>query len=81
MANEPVNPHDAFFKQYLSHPPVAADFLRHQLSAPVVDLLDLGQLQLAKDSLVGHLDEILALAAEVMRQPTGMQMGWRYCVI
>lgn len=30
MANEPINPHDAFFKQYLSHPPVAADFLRHQ---------------------------------------------------
>jgi hypothetical protein len=31
MANEPVNPHDAFFKQYLSRPQVAADFLRRQL--------------------------------------------------
>ena len=31
MANEPVNPHDAFFKQYLSHPQVAVDFLRQHL--------------------------------------------------
>lgn len=52
MANEPINPHDTFFKQYLSHPPVAADFLRHQLPAPLVGLLDLTGLQLAKDSFV-----------------------------
>ncbi|MFN8488243.1 MAG: Rpn family recombination-promoting nuclease/putative transposase [Caldilineaceae bacterium] len=52
MANEPVNPHDAFFKQYLSYPHVAADFLRQHLPAELVQLLDLTQLQLQKDSFV-----------------------------
>lgn len=52
MANEPVNPHDAFFKQYLSRPQVAADLLRRQLPADVVALLDLDQLNLTKDSFV-----------------------------
>ena len=52
MANEPVNPHDAFFKQYLGYPHVAADFLRQHLPAEVVQLLDLTQLQLQKDSFV-----------------------------
>jgi hypothetical protein len=52
MANEPVNPHDAFFKQYLSHQQVAADFLRRQLPAAVTELLDLTQLRLEKDSFV-----------------------------
>jgi predicted transposase YdaD len=35
MANEPINPHDAFFKQFLSYPQVAADFLRRHLPAAV----------------------------------------------
>lgn len=52
MSNEPTNPHDAFFKQYLSHPHIAADFLRQQLPAELVQLLDLTQLQLQKDSFV-----------------------------
>ena len=52
MANEPTNPHDAFFKQYLSHPTVAADFLRQHLPAEVAHLLDLTQLRLEKDSFI-----------------------------
>lgn len=50
MTNEPINPHDLFFKQYLSHPVAAADFLRHHLPPAVVSLVDLTQLTLAKDS-------------------------------
>jgi len=52
MATEPNNPHDLFFKQYLSHPPAAADFLRQHLPAAVASLLDLTQLHLEKDSFV-----------------------------
>ena len=52
MANELSNPHDAFFKHYLSQPNIAADFLRQHLPAVVVELLDLSQLQLEKDSFV-----------------------------
>ena len=47
MTSEPINPHDLFFKQYLSHPTAAADFLRNHLPAAVVSLVDLTQLTLA----------------------------------
>ena len=47
-----MNPHDAFFKHYLSQPAVASDFLRHHLPAEVVALLDLQHLRLEKDSFV-----------------------------
>lgn len=64
MANEPVNPHDAFFKQYLSHPQVATDFLRHHLPPAVAQQVDLTQLQLVKDSFVderlrSHFSDLL----------------------
>ncbi|MCE7982020.1 MAG: Rpn family recombination-promoting nuclease/putative transposase [Caldilinea sp. CFX5] len=52
MTTEPINPHDLFFKQYLSHPVAAADFLRNHLPATVVALVDLTRLELAKDSFV-----------------------------
>lgn len=52
MTNESINPHDLFFKQYLSHPVAAADFLRNHLPPAVVSLVDLTQLTLAKDSFV-----------------------------
>lgn len=52
MASEPVNLHDAFFKQYLEQPQAAADFLRHHLPAPIVEQLDLAQLVLVKDTYV-----------------------------
>ncbi len=52
MSNSVNNPHDAFFKHYLSQPNVAADFLRQHLPADVRDLLDLTQLRLEKDSFV-----------------------------
>lgn len=47
-----INPHDAFFKHYLSQPVVAIDFLRQHLPADITDLLDLNQLQLEKDTFV-----------------------------
>ena len=52
MNDKLVNPHDAFFKQYLSQPAVATDFLRQHLPAELVALLDLNQLRLEKDSFV-----------------------------
>ncbi|MEZ4725595.1 MAG: Rpn family recombination-promoting nuclease/putative transposase [Caldilineaceae bacterium] len=52
MANEPINPHDAFFKQYLSHPQVATDFLRHHLPATVVQQVDLAHLHLIKGTFI-----------------------------
>ncbi len=47
-----TNPHDAFFKQYLSQPNVAVDFLRQHLPGEVTELLDLSQLRLEKDSFI-----------------------------
>ena len=52
MAQEQNNPHDAFFKQYLSQPSMAIDFLRQHLPAEIFDLLDLSQLRMEKDSFV-----------------------------
>lgn len=52
MSEQIVNPHDAFFKQYLGHVAVAADFLRHHLPPVVAALLALDQLRLEKDSFV-----------------------------
>lgn len=52
MANEPINPHDAFFKQYLSHPQVATDFLRHHLPAALAQQVDLAHLHLVKDTFI-----------------------------
>ncbi|MCB0063012.1 MAG: Rpn family recombination-promoting nuclease/putative transposase [Caldilineaceae bacterium] len=52
MANEPVNLHDAFFKQYLSIRDAAADFLRNHLPQTVLAQLDLTQLELVKDTFV-----------------------------
>ena len=52
MSDKLVNPHDAFFKQYLSQPAVASDFLRNHLPAEVVALLNLNHLRLEKDSFV-----------------------------
>lgn len=79
MANEPINPHDAFFKQYLSHPQVAADFLRHQLPAPVVGLLDLTGLQLAKDSFVdeqlrSHFSDLIYHTTTTTQTPVALAL-------
>lgn len=52
MSDNVANPHDAFFKHYLSQPAVAVDFLRHHLPAEISDLLDLTQLHLEKDSFI-----------------------------
>lgn len=41
MTSEISNPHDAFFKQYLGHAEVAAEFLRQHLPNAVTRLLDL----------------------------------------
>ncbi|MEZ4869228.1 MAG: Rpn family recombination-promoting nuclease/putative transposase [Caldilineaceae bacterium] len=52
MSDKVTNPHDAFFKHYLSQPAVAIDFLRQHLPAEITALLDLSQLRLEKDTFV-----------------------------
>lgn len=49
---EVTNPHDAFFKHFLSKPELAADFLRQHLPADLVAGLDLSALTLQKDSFI-----------------------------
>jgi predicted transposase/invertase (TIGR01784 family) len=63
MANL-TNPHDAFFKQFLSRPELAADFLRHHLPVEVLALVDLARLELQLESFVDeqlreHLTDLL----------------------
>ncbi len=59
-----TNPHDHFFKDLFSRPEVAADFLANYLPPEIVAALDLGSLELIKDSLVddalrSHLSDLL----------------------
>ena len=49
---ELMNPHDRFFKDLLARPEAARDFLMHYLPAVVVALLDISDLEMAKDSFV-----------------------------
>ncbi len=47
-----LDPHDTFFRQMLSEPKTAMDFVANYLPAPVVELLDLAQLRIEKDTFV-----------------------------
>ena|SRR5699024_2511595 len=46
------NPHDKFFKETFSHIQVAKNFLHHYLPQEVMKFLDLGTLELQKDSFI-----------------------------
>jgi predicted transposase/invertase (TIGR01784 family) len=46
------NPHDRFFKEMLTQPEAANDFLRHYLPPEVAEQLDLTATELVKDSFV-----------------------------
>ena len=64
MTDKVPNPHDAFFKHYLSQPAVAVDFLRQYLPGEVLTLIDLTQLRLEKDTFVdeklrGHFSDLI----------------------
>jgi len=79
MATEPHNPHDVFFKQYLSHPPAAADFLRQHLPAAVASLLDLTQLHLEKDSFVDeqlrtHFSDLVYRTMTTVQTPLAVSL-------
>lgn len=51
-----TNPHDAFFKQFMTKPEIAADFLTQHLPAGVLALLDLTTLTEEKESFIdAHL--------------------------
>lgn len=49
---EPKNPHDAFFKHFMTKPEIAADFLRQHLPPEVLAETDLSALVLQKDTFV-----------------------------
>lgn len=58
------NPHDNFFKELLSLPQNARDFLRYYLPPAIVAEFDLRQLELVKDAFVDaelqkHLADLL----------------------
>ena len=79
MTDKVSNPHDAFFKHYLSQPNVAVDFLRQHLPAAVRDLLDLTQLRLEKDSFVdeklrGYFSDLVYTT--VTRQQTPLRVAF-----
>jgi predicted transposase/invertase (TIGR01784 family) len=46
------NPHDAFFKQVLARPEIAADLLRNHLPPALVEQIDWSQLALQKDTFI-----------------------------
>ncbi|MFN8491380.1 MAG: Rpn family recombination-promoting nuclease/putative transposase [Caldilineaceae bacterium] len=47
-----ADPHDSIFKQFLSRPEMAVDFLQNYLPTDVVSLFDLTKLELQQDSYV-----------------------------
>lgn len=49
---DPINPHDAFFKQILGKPELAADFLTQHLPEPLLTEIDLPTLVEQKESFV-----------------------------
>lgn len=59
-----TNPHDAFFKQFMTKPEIAADFLTQHLPANVLALLDLTTLDEQKESFIDpelrqHFSDVL----------------------
>ncbi|MGH9841297.1 MAG: Rpn family recombination-promoting nuclease/putative transposase [Blastocatellia bacterium] len=66
------NPHDSFFKELFSRPEVAADFLANYLPPDVVAALDLGSLELIKDSFV---DDVLRSHLSDLLYRVGLQGG------
>ncbi|WP_295389695.1 Rpn family recombination-promoting nuclease/putative transposase [uncultured Thiodictyon sp.] len=50
--DEIATPHDAFFRESFGRREVAADFLRQQLPAQLLDDVDLGTLEISKDTYV-----------------------------
>jgi predicted transposase YdaD len=64
------NPHDAFFKQFLPKPEIAADFLTQPLPGEVLGRLDLATLEEQKESFIDeelrrHFSDILCRVASI----------------
>ena len=81
MTDKVPNPHDAFFKHYLSQPAVAVDFLRQYLPGEVLTLIDLTQLRLEKDTFVdeklrGHFSDLIY--STVTRFNTALRIAFLY---
>lgn len=79
MANEAVNLHDTFFKQYLGIPQAAAAFLHHHLPAAVLAQLDLSDLALEKDTFVdeqlrNHFSDLVYRTQTVAETPIAIAL-------
>ncbi|MEW6365168.1 MAG: Rpn family recombination-promoting nuclease/putative transposase [Acidobacteriota bacterium] len=66
--SEIANPHDRFFKEILSRPENARDFVTGYLPADVVDIIDESSLEMEKDSFVDeglreHFSDVLYKAS------------------
>ena len=50
--DEITNPHDAFFKYFMSKPQIAVDFLKQHLPEPILAMIDLSTIEEQKESFV-----------------------------
>jgi len=56
--SELTNPHDRFFKDLMTRPEATRDFLTYYLPLPIIEALDIDQIEFVKDSFIdAHLRE------------------------
>ena len=72
--NDITNPHDAFFKQFMTKPELAEDFLTQHLPANVLALLDLATLNEQKESFIDpdlrqHFSDVLYQVQTIQGKP------------
>ena len=73
-------PHDALFKQFLTHPPTARDFLQLHLPPTLLHLCDLNTLKLESGSFIE--ENLHACYSDMLYSlKTGKGDGYVYCLI
>jgi predicted transposase/invertase (TIGR01784 family) len=80
MKKKPLTLHDALFKQFLTHPDTARDFLESHLPADLLQLCDLDTLKLESGSFIE--DDLRAYYSDVLYSlSTGQGEGYVYALI
>ncbi len=73
-------PHDALFKQFLTHPETARDFLQQHLPPALLKTCDLSTLRLESGNFVE--EDLRAYYSDVLYSlKTGKGDGYVYCLI
>lgn len=79
-SNLTPTPHDALFKQFLTHPPTARDFLELHLPPTLLRLCDLNTLKLESGSFIE--ENLHACYSDVLYSlKTGNGDGYVYCLV